>query len=210
MKHFLKQFNKMIIDWVTTYAVWILFGTIFLYTGLLIIYRKFHWLSWVFDDSDKTNIIQIILFIGVIMVLYESIRIREQEHQPIINLFVKIKPSLSQVPNGHEQYCIDITENSIVTKVFYLVVRNEGKGTGYNLKIALPGYVNSEYSTIQEQTTIVGNGDEVPFKVVSDKANIYKKLKLNISAYSFSNKKFTYCFELINPVTKNIKYLGEL
>lgn len=208
MKHFLKQANKVVINWVTTYAVWILMGTIFLYIVLLISYRKYHWLSWVFDDSDKTNIIQIALFIGVIIVLYESIRIRELEYQPILSIFVKDWPN-SSAAGGLNKYLIDIPSSTDEAgKVFCLAVRNVGNGTGNNLMIQLPE-VKEKYTIDQEQTTIPKD-NEVRFKIQGLELSYYKNLKLDVSSVSFiTQKKFIYSFIIDDVSKRSIRYLND-
>lgn len=207
----MRNTQEKIIKWITSNAILILIILVVSYVAVLFLFRRYHWLPWLFDDADKTNIVQIILFIGIILVLYESIRMREIEYQPVLSLFIKgpyyiyskneeIKKKLRKF----KPWLVNYDQNH----KFCFAVRNTGKGVGLDLKIEVlkdDRSVNGSCIIEQEQYIISHTKDEVRFKI--NGLSSYNCIKIKISAESISGKMYSYFFKVKDISKRCVIYL---
>lgn len=181
----MKRWQEKIISWVTSNVILTLFLIFIFYTAGLVIYRKYHLIAWLYDDADKTNLISIILFVGVILVLYESIKMREIEHQPVLSLYVR---DSDKTP-----------EEFRIFEYRVLAIRNTGKGVAQNLRVQINDK-NGQLIPIRwlEQTIISPAKDEIRIMLENklEKCGDLDGSKITISAESVNKKVYTYTYTL--------------
>ena len=166
-----------------------------------------------FDDSDKENLVQIALLAGVFVTLYEARLLREADHKPILALYLKDFSDPKR--RKHLPYRICPEQDSGIHLGLqdgrYLVVRNTGRGTAFNLQVSVMETSIQGFDTERTSNTIVApDGNEVPieFNKRIYNMNDLDGTVLDLNATSETGWKHTFRFRIESAEKYQIEYLS--
>lgn len=191
--------------------VWILFIEI-AYIGVRVLYRD----TAAFDDADKQNMINILLFGGVVLTLYEQARGRRAEHRPFPQIYIRnYKLGLAKWSLRYRK-----TPHVHSDPQIYFALKNIGKGplVDYEIHAKLKGKVikvDCEYDVCKTDDDEQRFVPLIPKYQYSDHPDIeYVKesdlndLEFQILGKSIDLTKQEYRFRIIDIESRKIKFTG--